>query len=213
MGLSKQHSRRCRRRQVGQAMRTSSRRSGPGLKRTDTSSRVESSQQTLEDWRPVPGQNLYEVSSLGRVRSVSAGGVERTVLKTLKGRPGNEQYVRVQIRGVKYSLHRLVCLAFRGPAPEGKPNACHLNDDVTDNRAANLAWGSVLDNAMDRVRNGNQSYHDPGKLPWSKLTWETARAIRDRVAAGERQCDLATEYGVSRTTVCQLIKGKVWVEK
>jgi hypothetical protein len=49
---------------------------------------------------------------------------------------------------------RLVLLAFKGPPLPGLGNfARHLDDDVFNNRLANLAWGSWSDNARDAVQN------------------------------------------------------------
>lgn len=212
MPVSRRRSRQCRKRRVGRAMRTSSRLSGRSSSGMDTSRSRQSSHNQLETWLPIQQHPGYEVSSLGRVRGIYARGGERIVLKQIPGRSGAEKYARVKIGKKRIPVHRLVCEIFHGPAPQGKPNVLHFDDDPTNNRAGNLSWGDVLDNAADRVRNGTQAHHDPGTLPFSKLTWETARAIRARVSAGERQCDLAVEYGVSRTTVCNVIKRKVWVE-
>lgn len=52
------------------------------------------------------------------------------------------------------NVHRLVCEAFHGPAPEGKPLACHKDGDALNNRAENLYWGSLSDNMRDSVRHG-----------------------------------------------------------
>ena len=44
-----------------------------------------------------------------------------------------------------------------------------------------------------------------------KLNEGTAQAILDRVALGERQKDLATEFAVSPATISNLVAGKSWV--
>ncbi len=49
-------------------------------------------------------------------------------------------------RGKNHKIHRLVCEAFHGPQPEGKPVVIHLNEDATDNRPENLKWGTQKEN-------------------------------------------------------------------
>jgi hypothetical protein len=44
----------------------------------------------------------------------------------------------------------------------------------------------------------------------ARFTDETALAIRLRWARGERQTDLAREYGVSIDAVSKLVRGKTW---
>jgi|DEB19_MinimDraft_3_1074340.scaffolds.fasta_scaffold95493_3 predicted DNA-binding protein (UPF0251 family) len=40
-----------------------------------------------------------------------------------------------------------------------------------------------------------------------RLSAETAETIRKRVAAGERQCDVARDHGISAATVCRIVNG------
>ena len=107
----------------------------------------------MKEWTPVPGyEGLYEISAQGQVRGLKRG----TILRAFPDRDG---YFRVRLskNGVVTNLmsHRLVCEAFHGPAPEGKPWALHgpLGNQV--NTPENLRWGSAQDNARDRSRDGN----------------------------------------------------------
>ena len=49
-------------------------------------------------------------------------------------------------KGKNYKVHRLVCEAFNGPPPFDKAIVMHLNDDATNNRPENLAWGTHKEN-------------------------------------------------------------------
>lgn len=49
------------------------------------------------------------------------------------------------------TVHRLVLEAFVGPRPDGM-ECRHLDGDPANNRLANLAWGSPVENASDRKR-------------------------------------------------------------
>lgn len=125
---------------------------------------------TTETWKPVvEWEGFYEVSDQGNVRSVnrtirySDGRVKRHMGRVLRpgtSKTGRDRYLRVGLcRGSAmsmYKVHILVATAFHGPRPN--VGVCrHLNDDVNDNRATNLAWGTSSDNQQDSVRNGHHA--------------------------------------------------------
>ncbi|QRP48975.1 NUMOD4 motif-containing HNH endonuclease [Amycolatopsis sp. FDAARGOS 1241] len=118
----------------------------------------------LETWKPVPGyEGQYEVSDIGRVRSLDRVDPRGQRRKGQVSRPGIDsrgyRVVALSKNGVKtrFSVHRLVALAFHGSAPEGKPNACHKDGDSLNNCAENLYWGSQFENMQDRLRHGTYS--------------------------------------------------------
>ena len=51
----------------------------------------------------------------------------------------------IYYRGKNYKVARLICEAFHGPAPDGAV-CMHLNEDASDNRPENLAWGTQKEN-------------------------------------------------------------------
>lgn len=107
----------------------------------------------VEEWRPVKGfEGLYEVSNLGRVRSLDRVIVRsdgRSCIKhgqmlNLTPNIGRRGYLRVALsKGNKqykhFEVHRLVALHFvDGYKPGMVVN--HKNEIKTDNRADNLEW-------------------------------------------------------------------------
>lgn len=117
-----------------------------------------------ESWAPVVGyEGFYEVSNLGRVRSVekrvrTARGtrLRPSVVRKLSANPRG--YLTVNLsRGEAGSrtqhVHTLVLSAFVGPRPEGM-EARHLDGNPANNSIANLAWGTHSENNLDRVRHG-----------------------------------------------------------
>lgn len=124
-----------------------------------------------EIWKPFPGrEHSHEVSDQGRVRSIErmvyAGSrpkadgtvrMRRVARRVLPQVVSDRGYMIVRPGGGSThtaQVHRAVCEAFNGPAPPDKPLCRHLNDQRSDNRAVNLAWGSVADNTADAFRNG-----------------------------------------------------------
>lgn len=129
----------------------------------------------MERWLQVVGfEGMYEVSSLGRVRSVDRilpyertdqySGRKITVERHRKGqllRPGRKPSGHVSValgRGNSQDVHVLVLTAFRGPCPDGC-EALHWNDISDDNRLANLRWGTRSQNMHGAIRNGRRTYH------------------------------------------------------
>lgn len=99
----------------------------------------------IEEWRDIKGfEGLYQVSSLGRVKSLKFGR-ERilTPVKTING------YLRVGLNkdGKRdfYTIHRLVANAFI-PNPNNLETVNHINEIKTDNRVSNLEWMTMRDN-------------------------------------------------------------------
>lgn len=120
---------------------------------------------TSEDevWRVVPGREHFEASSLGRVRrkpfiaTMHHGGRRSYAAgKATFGVPVRTAKGRLMVTdakehgGGKMTVSRMVCEAFHGFAPPEAPLARHLDDDHTNNRPSNLAWGTYRDVALKR---------------------------------------------------------------
>lgn len=97
-----------------------------------------------EVWKDIPGyEGLYQVSSLGRVKSLNYNheGYQK-ILSFKKERNG---YLRVGLfregRQKLFSVHRLVATVFI-PNPNNLPQVNHKDEDKTNNRADNLEWCS-----------------------------------------------------------------------
>lgn len=185
----------------------------------------------MEHWKKIGGFPNYEVSNLGRVRSLP-----RTVMR----RDGQPQGIRGGIlkpvirdnRGVRYGevtlsdadfgvyhvirkVHHLVLEAFVGPRPDGAITR-HLNGDSLDNQLKNLVYGTHQENVRDRTDHGN-TWHPRGETnPRAKLNAEAVKVIRFFYREGRAiygMCNkLARAYDVSVSLVSQIGRGIVWDE-
>lgn len=162
-------------------------------------------------WKQVPGFQSYKVSNDGRVRRAIDGR---------RYKAGYELTPKPHQRGYRYFIlsddagkpqtrlaHRLVLEAFVGPCPEGM-EACHNNGDRTDNRLENLRWDTAKANQADRKKHGTDLRGEA--LPYAKLTADKVREIRRRAEAGERQGELAREFGVGDPQIHRIVKRERW---
>jgi hypothetical protein len=178
-----------------------------------------------EIWKSVVGyEGVYEVSSLGKVRSI----------RRLVWRPGKYAgYITVRGGIVRYRrggypsvslckegkskdvpISRLVLEAFVGPCPDGM-EACHFPDrDPENNRLDNLSWGTRKENQLHRkihqTSNKGKMYNVGMGNPNAKLTERDVRVIRIRCECGESPRIVAKCFGVSAGVVERIVCRKSW---
>lgn len=178
-----------------------------------------------ENWKPIKGfEGFYEISDLGRVRSIDRV-VEfnrrngTVVSRRTKGRllhpgfDGKKNYLHVTLSRGKIRtvamLHRLVAEAFI-ENPNALPEVNHKDEDKTNNAVDNLEW-------CDHIYNNNYGKkmfcHQGENNPQCKFPIETILAIKreyDPTKEGGRICDLSRKYGVSQPHIRSIITGFRW---
>jgi hypothetical protein len=135
---------------------------------------------TSEEWRPIVDVPGYEVSNIGRVKSLARVVPNGQGGKLLKDRvlspwKANGYYMVQCGRGVKRLVHRLVAIAFIGE-DESRPQVNHKNGIRTDNRVENLEWMTCSENHLHSFRElGRKAPRIYGKEN-SLSKWHAARA-------------------------------------
>jgi hypothetical protein len=165
----------------------------------------------MMEWRPIPHLPDYAISENGLVRRRTAART-RYAGHMPKGhmRGGYWAYNLVTPSG-KRTLwaHRLVAVAFIGPAPSPSHVIAHWDGDKLNNHYSNLRWATVAENNRDTVRHGRAPCGD--RNPRSKLTPAQVREARARyVGRYGEQSALAREYGVSPSTMRDVLRGAHW---
>lgn len=157
--------------------------------------------QGTECWRAVPGYEvIYEVSDLGRVRSLPhwrrSKGDSQAFHKgrILKPSPSGDYWqVTLSDDGQTESVHvhRLVAAAFIGRCPPGQV-VRHKDGNGRNNLLTNLIYGTDGDNMRDQVRHGRhrnaRKTHCPQGHEYadSNIYWD-AGSRKCRTCVRERQ--------------------------
>ena len=174
-----------------------------------------------ERWLPVVGFPAYEVSDLGRVRSIDridvftrkeASGKITTIRRRMRGtllRAGTVPSGHLLVvlgRGHSRLVHRLVLDAFVGPRPHGK-EALHGDGEPSNNRLWNLRWGTRSENVADTRRHGTMPLGD--NHVGAILRSVDIPLIRTLLRT-KTQYEIAEIYGVHRSTILNIHLGKTW---
>lgn len=158
-----------------------------------------------ETWLPVVGVKGYEVSDMGRVRSVDRMVTQLSrhgtmTSRKLKGRilkPGRTKMVNgqpgyffVKVPGnITLLIHRAVLEAHVGPCPPGMRDGCHKDDNRDDNRLVNLEWGTHAANQAQAVEHGlNHNANKTHCKRRHKFTPENTRWVKSRNGRPRRNC-------------------------
>jgi hypothetical protein len=169
----------------------------------------------LEVWKPIEGyEDIYEVSNLGRVRSLDREIERGSHLVNIKGGvmspfTTNSGYLAIvlsdgsSIRKNRraFYIHRLVATAFVPGRRER--DVMHKNGNKRDNVAVNLKWSTH----SCTMRHARLLQLGVGR---QTVTYEEAQDIRRRAHKGERPSVLAREFGLTATHVCRIKYGKAW---
>lgn len=157
---------------------------------------------THEHWKPVVGyEGLYEVSDLGRVKSLR---VDRILSPGHKGgRDRRRRHVNLaKSQGIEtITIASLVAAAFIGPKPVGF-HVHHKSGDPSDDRPENLEYKPGRDHNRDHGQRQMQggSALNPGQVAVMR------RLARDGMRIGP----IARRFGVPYHTAKQAISGKYW---
>jgi hypothetical protein len=130
----------------------------------------------------------------------------------LRGSP-QRGYHRVHLHNngkvITKRIHRLVCLAFIGPIPDGL-ECCHDPDrSPSNNRVCNLRYGTHKDNCNDRDRHGTTARGV--RQGSAKFSDDIVRSIRaDFANGGTTYVALSGRYGVTNAMIRRIVKRKSW---
>jgi hypothetical protein len=152
-------------------------------------------------------EGLYQVSNLGRVKSLKYRQQGREEMLSLTANSYGYQWVRLCKK--RSSVHRLVALAFIDKV-EGKDFVNHINGNKADNRVENLEWVTKSENSIHSFEVGTQC-NKGEQHPSHVLTAKEVREIRQKFQPKVYTRDmLSVEYGVKPSTIKAIVLRKLW---
>lgn len=155
-------------------------------------------------------EGLYQVSNIGNVKSLprivkeNFGGERTTKERILKRRIDNKGYDRVALylnnKPLNYRVHRLVAMAFIFNKNK-HPQINHKDGNKLNNSVNNLEWCTNTTNMDHAKRNG---------LRPKKLLKSDVLMIKKLITKKHKVCDLARQYKVSPSTICDIKSRRIW---
>ncbi len=151
-----------------------------------------------ENWSSIAGyEGLYEVSDMGRVRSVARGGTKGGILSAHRSRYG---YMLVSLfkNNIRtgFSIHKLVATAFI-PNPNNLPQVNHKDEDKTNNHVENLEWCTA---------SYNMNY---GGRPYARSKPITQKEINGNpIVEYKSIMDAVRQIGVNKGNIVECLKGR-----
>lgn len=161
-----------------------------------------------EEWRAIKDyEGLYEVSNLGRVRSL-----DRLIPDT---RWGGRQFRKGRVLRLQNSkgyrtlnlckdglqaqvyVHRIVAIAFLDPPLQGQNTVNHKYGAASGDCASGLEWATPAENMQHALQTGLRS---------TKLSTVEVNEIKQLCVDGRFKSDIAHAFGVTRQTVCRIAR-------
>lgn len=156
-----------------------------------------------EIWKPVKDYPNYQISNLGRVKSLNynRSGEE----KILKSCTNDYGYYQVSLsrngKNKTCKIHRLVAEAFI-PNPNNLPQVNHKDEDKNNNTPNNLEWctakynsnyGKRITRMKDKLKRVILQFTKDGKLikKWDSII------------------DVQNELGIKQSNICKCLNGKI----
>jgi DNA-binding transcriptional regulator YiaG len=172
-----------------------------------------------EEWRGVEGFPGYQVSNLGRVKSLDrlimregrrTKKIQGRMLSPRRGLYGHATVSLCpatagvpQVRQVPY----LVLHAFVG-APQVGQICLHIDGDAANNKLVNLRWASRAEHATHLMARDAYARGNRGASKFTGSQIEEIRAKYKQPFVTQKQ--LAVEYGVGTSTINRIVHNVVW---
>lgn len=193
----------------------------------------------MEEWRDIKGyEGLYQVSNLGRVRSLDRkvwGGdkfgycIRQGKILKLNDHLGYK-FIRLSVNAnkKKYWVHRLVAETFI-LNPENKPQVDHIDTDASNNNVDNLRWVTQKENRNNPLTREHWLKANSGKnsklygIPRSEEVKEKIRNSKDdgiyvyckelnvvfrNIHEAKRKCKELFSINVDISNISNCINGK-----
>lgn len=179
-----------------------------------------------EIWKDVVGyENLYQVSNLGRIKSLEKydgrGWHRKEKFKKIHKNKGGYLVVELVKNKIKnkYLVHRLVAQAFI-PNPENYPCVNHKNETRNDNRVENLEWCTQKYNCnygnaqKKRIEHTDFKKRKVNPITAEKNSRKTAMySLDNKLIRVFKSREEAKKYGFEPSCISECVNGKLKTHK
>ena len=155
----------------------------------------------IEEWRQIPDFSGYEISNLGRVRSIRHSLFGSPKLLSPAKNQGGYIFVNLYKDSKRhvFKIHRLVAITFIGLPTLLNSIVHHKDGDKTNNKLNNLEWSNTSANIMaSDITNGR------------KLNINDVKEIRKLADSGITQRAIAKMFNVRPQAISKIILRQIW---
>lgn len=119
-------------------------------------------------------------------------------------------YGDIRVDGKTQAAHRYICELTKGPPPTPGHEAAHSCGKGHRGcvSQSHLRWATNAENAADKLTHGTDRRGE--KTPSSKLKSADIPVIRASLKAGVTHQEIASDYGVCRSTITAIAMGTSW---
>jgi hypothetical protein len=176
-------------------------------------------EQEIENWKPIIGyEELYEVSSWGRVRSLPTyvnhhygKRLRKSKIKTVAiyttGYYTTNLWKDNKLRVIK--VHREMAKVFI-PNPENKRTVNHKDGNKLNNHISNLEWNTHKENCQHAFDTGLHISSKGENCSTSKLTDQDVREIKILSENGIRHRTLSKIFEVHESHISLIVNNIGW---
>ena len=140
-------------------------------------------------------EGLYQISSLGRVFSLTAPDAPRPIKLHSSKKGGYKVTLTKDGKTCLHRLDELVASTFCVKESDDQTIVVHIDGDMYNSKRDNLKWAKPVVDEKQK----------PGRA--HKLTEEDVEQVRQRWLAGEKPASIAKSFNVSYATVYNVLDG------
>jgi len=165
-----------------------------------------------EIWLPIVGyENLYEISNLGRVKSLPKAGFNKEIIRKT-GMDVRNGYVTIMLRKNNIPLtkrvHSLVIEAFLKIKTNRKLVCNHKDGNKLNNKLSNLEVISQKENVLHAIRNGSTKIPIKDERYNSKIKESDFQTLNNLFKEGKTSKQISKIFNVHPTTISRIRTGK-----
>jgi len=173
-----------------------------------------------EEWKDIKGfENIYQVSNLGRVRSLDRVVVTKNghgmkfkgkMLKFREDRYGYHYLSMYNKKTFTKKPHRLVAETFI-PNPKNYKQVNHIDRVKTNNKIDNLEWCDASHNIQHSMEIGLRVYDKVGEdMYTSTYTEDQVREVINMLNQDKSHSEISQKVGMTKGNIYNIKKRKSW---